>query len=489
MFHRFRWKLTFSYTVTTVGALLVAEMLATLLLFFLLTSSWLPTLVLRQMEQDLVPQIRPFLARPTPDVEGLRKWLREWYAGGVAVTPASQNSLQVGGIGLNARLFVFDQDGRLLETIPPDTPPPEINELWQQPEVTTFLQRLQGEHVEPAPLHVWTTQNTSVWLMANPILDEAGKNRGLVAIVMPALTVRDMRRLPFFPLMFWSALLLLPVTALFGVVFGWLMGRGLTHRLQHISDVVSAWGQGNFTKAIQDNSPDELGQFARHLNSMAAEFQSLLEARELLAIVEERHRLARDLHDSVKQHVFSMTMLLSAARALKSRDPNAAWQKVDEAFDSLQVIQEELKSLIYELRPLELKDQSLAQALRSFALRWGRQTGIAIETNIEEVELPDHMKHALLRVAQEALTNVARHSRATRTLLSLQRTPDGILLAISDNGIGFDPQQVSGGMGLHSMSERVRQIGGMFHLQSNSTGTTVEAYIPNATLEQEERSP
>lgn len=483
MFHRFRWKLTLSYTVTTVAALLVAEMLAALLLFFLLTSSWLPTLVLRQMEEDLVPQIRPFLVRPTPDVEGLQAWLQEWYTGGLAVVPQSPTSLRAGGIGLGARLVVLDQQSRILATLPPTYSFGQNgSEPWQEPEVETYLQRIRLGNVEPAPLRVRTSQNTNLWVLAVPILDQTGTDKGLVVITMPVLTVRDMRQFPLFPLMLGSAVLLLPVTAFFGIVFGWLMGRGLTHRLQHISDVVSAWGQGNFAKTIRESPPDELGQLASCLNDMAAELRSLIQARELLAVIEERHRLARDLHDSVKQHVFSTSMLLSAARTLRNHNPNTAWQKVDEAFESLQMIQKELKSLIYELRPLELEGQRLDQALRGFASRWTGQTGIALDINVEEVKLPDHVERALLRVAQEALTNIARHSRATHATLSLQTTPRGVLLSITDNGVGFDPHHVSGGMGLQSMSERVQQIGGVLRLQSNHTGTIVEVHIPNTVL-------
>lgn len=483
MFHRFRWKLTLSYTVTTVAALLVAEILAAFLLLLFLTSSWLPSLVLRQMEEDLVSRIRPYLTQPAPDVEGLRTWLRQWYAGGLAVAPESQPSLRVGGMGLDARLFVLDQDGRVLGALPDDDAAWEgESQLWQQPEVRIHLQNIQTGNVPPRPLRVRTSQGTDVWVLAAPIWDQANESKGVVVIAMPAFTVQDLRQLPLFSLMLWSAVLLLPVTAFFGVVFGWLMGRGLTHRLQHMSAVVAAWGQGNFAETIRENPPDELGQLAHRLNNMAAELEGLIQARELLAVVEERHRLARDLHDSVKQHVFSTSMLLSAARTLRSHDPNTAWQKVDEAFDSLKMIQEELKGLIYELRPLELEGQSLAQALRGFASRWTRQTGITLEVNVEEIKLPGHVEHALLRVAQEALTNVARHSKATNATLSLQRTPQGVLLAVSDNGVGFNPNRVSGGMGLHSMSERVQQIGGMFHLQSNHTGTTVEVHIPNTVL-------
>jgi signal transduction histidine kinase len=195
-----------------------------------------------------------------------------------------------------------------------------------------------------------------------------------------------------------------------------------------------------------------------------------------LAIAEERNRLARELHDSVKQQVFATIMQLGAARALVERDPPAARVHLDEAEQLAQQAGAELSLLIHELRPLALAEKGLVQVLRGYAADWSRQSGIAAQLEVSgERPLPPAAEHALLRVAQEALANVARHSQASKVTIGLDYRGQATRLTIADDGRGFDPAAARG-VGLDSMRERIEALGGRLVVTSApGSGTIVFA--------------
>lgn len=201
-----------------------------------------------------------------------------------------------------------------------------------------------------------------------------------------------------------------------------------------------------------------------------------------LAVAEERTRLARDLHDSVKQQVFATTMQLGAARVLIEHDPEAARTHVVEAEQLAQQAGTELSLLIHELRPVALGDKGLAAALQAYTRDWSRQTGIHVTTHAEgSHSLPPPAEHALLRVAQEALANVARHSHATTVTVDLTYAADAVTLAIADNGRGFDVHAIQKGVGLDSMRERIEELGGRMQVDSQlGTGTRIVVHCGGA---------
>ena len=142
--------------------------------------------------------------------------------------------------------------------------------------------------------------------------------------------------------------------AIAGLVFGYLTARGITRRLQGLAVAADEWGRGNFSAHANDASEDELGQVARQLNRMAEQLQNLLSARQKLATLEERNRLARDLHDSVKQQIFAVSMQIGATKVLLKRDASAAEARLNETEKLVHQAQQELTSLIRELRPVAL---------------------------------------------------------------------------------------------------------------------------------------
>lgn len=216
----------------------------------------------------------------------------------------------------------------------------------------------------------------------------------------------------------------------------------------------------------------------QHNQQLIEELKSTQEKLRELAVVDERNRLARDLHDSVKQQVFAISMQLSAARTALS-ESNKAYQSVVEAERLAQQAGAELTTLIHQLRPPALERKSLADAIREHVEEWSRQNKIEAEMRIDsEVTVDVQTMPTLFRVLQEALANVARHSQAGRVTVTLKPENDHVILGIEDNGIGFDPEGITKGIGLDSMKERLAAVNGKLQVSSlQPQGTRVIATV------------
>lgn len=264
-----------------------------------------------------------------------------------------------------------------------------------------------------------------------------------------------------------------------GLAFGVVAARGLVRRLQTTTSVVDSWSQGDFSHFVPDTTEDELGQLVRSLNQMAHQLQLLRSTRQDVATLAERQRLARDLHDSVKQQVFAVSLHISTVRAFWGHDEQAAQTALLKAEELIQQAQQELTTLIHALRPVVLEGRSLPDALRAYIHSFQKQTGIAVELQVQgDAQIASAIEEACFRVAQEALANVARHSQAlcAQIHLNIART---VTLIISDNGWGFDLQSRNNlGIGLSSMRERVQALGGHLTIQSEKEqGTAITAWF------------
>ncbi len=280
--------------------------------------------------------------------------------------------------------------------------------------------------------------------------------------------------------------------ALMALTFGYVIARQLTKRLENISTAAEAWGRGDFTAVAEDKSADEVGELSRRLNRMAEELREVVALRQNLAASEERNRLARDLHDTVKQRAFALSMQIAATQALIEHDPTAAQTRLVEAEKLAHQIQHELVNILEELRPANATQPqpTLSAALGEMLEDWSRQSGIPVTTRAEETSpLPLHTQSELLRIVQEALANIARHSRAQNVAVQLQRFPQNgqVSLTIQDDGCGFDPAHRNGGMGLRNMRERAKALpSGAFTLTSNiNRGTRIQ--VQCATTDTKER--
>jgi signal transduction histidine kinase len=187
------------------------------------------------------------------------------------------------------------------------------------------------------------------------------------------------------------------------------------------------------------------------------------------AAQEERNRLARDLHDSIKQQIFSVVVSTAAVKARWEHDTMSARKIVDDIQRNAQEAQVEMQALLQQLRPFPLENVGLTEALRIQCQALGYRTGAQV--NIEVGDLPSDerllpgLQEMFFRVAQEGLANIARHARASQVWLRLYQHDDALLLEIEDDGQGFEPTQigkqtVKGGMGLLNVQERVQAMKG-----------------------------
>jgi two-component system sensor histidine kinase UhpB len=219
-------------------------------------------------------------------------------------------------------------------------------------------------------------------------------------------------------------------------------------------------------------------QYAQRLRALTAKLAEVAEA--------ERQRLARELHDQVGQNLTALGITLNIIR---SQLPAQSRAHVESRLEDSQKLVEEtaarIRDLMAELRPAVLDDYGLVAALRWYGQQFAWRTGIAVSVEGEESgrRLPAHVENALFRIAQESLTNVAKHAQATNVTIQVELGSKFLRQTISDNGIGFDPATASGGTdrgwGLLTMSERAQALGGMCHVDSiPGRGTQVVVEVP-----------
>jgi PAS domain S-box-containing protein len=221
--------------------------------------------------------------------------------------------------------------------------------------------------------------------------------------------------------------------------------------------------------AVRDVSESE--QLERELRGQAA----------ALAAAEERAHLARELHDSVTQALFSMTLTTRAVELLLARDPTAAAAKLGELRELQRDALAEMRGLIFELRPGSLEQDGLVQALRTHAAAVQGRSGLPIDLDVRAPErLPLQIEDTLFRISQEALHNAVKHAAAHQARVELGVEGGVARLSVSDDGIGFDEAAVgSGRVGLASMRARAERLGGRLTVASvPGQGTTVEVSLP-----------
>jgi len=258
----------------------------------------------------------------------------------------------------------------------------------------------------------------------------------------------------------------------FGIASSVFLATWVTRRLNHVARAATAWSSGDFSHLIDDRSRDELGRLSALLDRMALELKGLMRSRAQLATMAERQRLARDLHDTVKQKAFALNLQLATAR--RQLGEHAASERVMQAERLSQQIQHELVQILDELRSSDA-ELPFVERLRMRALDWAQSSGMALDLELENVPpLPAATEDTLLRIADEALANVMRHSRASRTRLALRRAADDLFLEIADNGQGAS-DDAPAGMGLANMRERAQSLpGGRFTFDSSAGGSRVE---------------
>jgi PAS domain S-box-containing protein len=237
----------------------------------------------------------------------------------------------------------------------------------------------------------------------------------------------------------------------------------------------------------QDQLPTEaetifLATLADQAALAAANARLVAVAREGI-VLEERQRLARELHDSVSQALCGIQLGARMARERLVRDPAGVPELIDHVLQLAEAGEAEMRALIFELRPESLEAEGLVAALNKQIEALRARHAIAIEgVDAEEPEQPLEVKEALYRITQEALHNTVKHARAQHVQVRLQRHEGRLVLEIQDNGVGFDPEgSFPGHLGLRSMRERALGVGGSVEVFSEpDQGTRVVATVPLA---------
>ncbi len=215
--------------------------------------------------------------------------------------------------------------------------------------------------------------------------------------------------------------------------------------------------------------------------AIAIENARLYEQAQALAALEERQKLARELHDSVSQALYGIALGAHTARTLLDRDPRLVADPLEYILSLAKAGLAEMRALIFELRPESLETEGLVSALSKQAAALQARHDVPVETDLcDEPSLSLKIKQELYRVAQEALHNTVKHACASQVHVRLGRTAEAIILEIRDNGRGFDPlSSFPGHLGLLSMQERVKNLAGVLSIESTAgQGTTIRARVP-----------
>ncbi len=221
------------------------------------------------------------------------------------------------------------------------------------------------------------------------------------------------------------------------------------------------------------------------LLSMAIERALLFARSGEIGAVEERNRLAREIHDTLAQGLTAITLQLETADALleSNADTERVRKAIQQAMTLTRANLEEARRSVLDLRAAPLEGKTLAQAVADLLENWSKTAEVQTHLEIEggRRSLPIRIEAGLYRVVQESLTNIRRHAHANTVTIRISMTPENVYLMIEDDGYGFDPSNIpqEGRYGLIGLNERVKLLGGTLNLQSNpNSGTRVEVQIP-----------
>jgi signal transduction histidine kinase len=314
---------------------------------------------------------------------------------------------------------------------------------------------------------------------------DTGKTFGTVYLEVPA-SARPYGGFRVSASLTRTGLLILVLAVPAGMAFGLLSTWRLIRRLRRLAASTLEVADGGFERRIPVSGADEVSQLEENFNRMAGRLQASLDAERQLAEANARHqersRIARELHDSISQELFSLSVLAGGLRrALPSG--SAVLTEVETMERTAGNTMREMQTLLLALRPAALDEVGLTTALEGICRAYRERLGVEVQTDVESVVLPATLEHTIFRVTQEALANAVKHASATVIRVRLRTGPEQILLEVADNGCGFDPGRGpdadTGGLGLRTMHDRVAEQRGQLVIDSApGMGTIVRARFP-----------
>jgi len=289
------------------------------------------------------------------------------------------------------------------------------------------------------------------------------------------------------------------VIAVIQMAITYRTGQRTQRKIDQMQLVMKQASAGSWNSRLPEVENDAFSSVYRELNLLLDQLEGRLKLLQQLgekevleevssqeaAVLEERKRLARDLHDTVSQQLFALHMSASSLPKLLERDSEHAHKVMEQLIAMSSSAQRQMRGLIAQLRPMELQGRTLEEALERWFPDYCRQNGIqgTLEIQVRR-SISDAKEHQLFLIIQEAMANVVKHAEAQSVRLFLGETDNQISLSIEDNGSGFRGEQVrAGAYGLSTMRERAQKLGGEAEIVTKpGSGTRVRVWFPKFEL-------
>lgn len=266
-----------------------------------------------------------------------------------------------------------------------------------------------------------------------------------------------------------------------------VFSRTIASPLRRLAAATQDLAAGDLKRRVPVTSRDEIGQLSHSFNAMAERLQEHERRMQSLAVVEERERLAREMHDGLAQSLgYLLLKVRSAAELMGSPSSPRAAAALAEAEKITAEAFREVRQSIFGLRTMVTRSLGLVPTLAEYLHDFSQQSGVAVDLRLGDegrFRLSPDQEVQLIRIIQEALANVWKHAEARHASVSLEATPEGLEVTIADDGCGFDPAEVRargrGCFGLQTMEERAAAVGGALRVESApGKGTRVVARFP-----------
>ncbi|GGC96977.1 sensor histidine kinase [Thalassobacillus devorans] len=275
-----------------------------------------------------------------------------------------------------------------------------------------------------------------------------------------------------------------------GVVYGWFWRRKLHGIDRQLNELVKGQKRSKF----ENETIQEITDIEKHISQLEEKINKQVELSQRLAtertnerekslqevVIQERNRLARELHDSVSQQLFAASMMMSAINEGDNPGNIAIKKQLAMVEKMIHQSQLEMRALLLHLRPVALKGKSIREGVEELLAELTQKVPMTIEWNIEDIKMDKGVEDQLFRILQESISNTLRHAKADKLHVLLIERDELIIMRVVDDGAGFDVEQAkSSSYGLQNMQERAYEVGGTFKIVSiEGQGTRLEVKVP-----------
>lgn len=292
----------------------------------------------------------------------------------------------------------------------------------------------------------------------------------------------------------------LAVTITFGAIVGAVIGWYWKGMLKQIAKMLAGVVQGD-RHPEKEEVPKELDAISKRMNQVQEKLRAQTEHAQRIAteranereqslqevVVQERNRLARELHDSVSQQLFAASMLMSAINESGAPEDPVLSKQLNMVEKMIHQSQLEMRALLLHLRPVALKGKSLQEGVEELLKELTQKVPLEIDAKVEKFKMDKGVEDQLFRIFQESISNTLRHAKATKLQVLLIERDENIILRVADDGIGFQTETVkTSSYGMQNMRERAYEVGGTLKIISlPNEGTRLEVKVPVLHVDKE----